>query len=58
MTRVEHLLEQARVLRTLAASFDNARMRQQLIEMVAQCEEWAAARKQALLDGREPPLEA
>ena len=58
MTHAEQLREQAKVLRTLAASFDVARIRYQLIEIAAQCEEWATEREQALRDGREPPLEA
>ena len=57
MTHVEQLREQAKVLRTLAASFDNARIKQQLIAIAAQCEEWADAREQAIREGREPPAE-
>ena len=57
MTHTEQLREQAKVLRTLAVSFDSTRVKQQLIEIAAQCEEWAAAREQALHDGREPPVE-
>jgi len=45
------------VLRALAASFDNERMRRQLMEMAAQCDEWADAREQALREGRQPPDE-
>jgi hypothetical protein len=57
MTHIEQLREQARVLRTLADSFTNIRIRGQLILIAAQCEEWADAREQALREGREPPLE-
>jgi hypothetical protein len=57
MTHVEQLREQARVLRTLADSFTTIRIRDQLILIAAQCEEWADAREQALHEGREPPLE-
>ena len=38
MTHVEQLREQARVLRTLASSFNDTRIRQQLIDIAAQCE--------------------
>ena len=58
MTHVEQLREQAGVLRTLADSFTSIRIREQLILIAAQCEEWAAARDQALREGREPPAEA
>jgi hypothetical protein len=58
MKRVDLLREQSRLLRDLASSFDNTRMRRQLVEMAAQCEEWAVAREQALRAGREPPEEA
>jgi hypothetical protein len=58
MKHVEQLREQSKVLRKLAESFDHAGMRRQLIEMAAQCEEWAAAREQALREGLEPPVEA
>jgi hypothetical protein len=58
MTHVEQLREQARVLRTLAESFNSTRIRDQLILIAAQCEEWATAREQALREGREPPVEA
>lgn len=58
MTHVEQLREQAGVLRTLAESFTSIRIREQLILIAAQCEEWAAARDQALREGREPPAEA
>ena len=57
MTRVEQLREQARVLRTLAESFDHPRIHLQLLFIAAQCEEWAAAREQALREGRKPPAE-
>jgi hypothetical protein len=57
MTHVEQLREQVGVLRALAASFDNARIREQLLLIAAQCEEWATAREQALREGREPPVE-
>ena len=58
MTHVEQLREQEGVLRTLAESFTSIRIREQLILIAAQCEEWAAARDQALREGREPPAEA
>jgi hypothetical protein len=57
MTHVEQLREQASVLRALAPSFDNARIREQLLLIAAQCDEWAAAREQAIREGREPPME-
>ena len=57
MTHIEQLREQAKVLRTLASSFDNARIRDQLLQIAAQCEEWANAREQAIREGREPPME-
>ena len=57
MQRVDFLQEQSRVLRALAASFDNERIRRQLMEMAAQCDEWADAREQALREGRQPPDE-
>jgi hypothetical protein len=57
MTHVEQLREQARVLRTLAESFSTVRIREQLILIAAQCEEWADGREQALREGREPPVE-
>ena len=41
----------------LADSFTIVRIHDQLIEIAAQCEEWATAREQALRDGREPPVE-
>jgi hypothetical protein len=58
MTHVEQLREQARALRALAESFTTVRIREQLILIAAQCEEWATAREQALREGREPPVEA
>jgi len=58
MTHVEQLREQARVLRTLAGSFNAIRIQEQLILIAAQCEEWADARGKALREGREPPMEA
>jgi hypothetical protein len=57
MTHVEQLREQASVLRTLAESFNTVRIREQLILIAAQCEEWAASREQALRERREPPAE-
>jgi hypothetical protein len=58
MMRVERLREQARVLRALAESSDHTRIQEQLLLIAAQCEEWAAAREQALREGREPPVVA
>jgi hypothetical protein len=58
MTHVEQLREQARVLRALAGSFTTVRIQEQLTVIAAQCEEWAAAREQAIREGREPPVEA
>jgi hypothetical protein len=57
MTHVERLREQARVLRALAERFATIRIRDQLILIAAQCEEWADAREKALREGREPPVE-
>jgi len=57
MTYAKQLREQARVLRALAASFTSIRIRDQLILIAAQCEEWANAREQALREGRESPAE-
>ncbi len=57
MTHAEQLREQARVLRTLAESFTSVRIREQLILIAAQCEEWAASREQALREGRQPQAE-
>jgi hypothetical protein len=55
MKRVELLLEQSRVLRSLASSFDDARIREQLIEMADRCQKLASERERALHEGREPP---
>jgi len=42
MTRVETLREQASVLRALAASFDDASIRADLVRLAERCEELAA----------------
>jgi len=57
MTHVEQLREQARVLRALAESFTTVRIRDQLLLIAAQCEEWAVSREQALREGRQPQEE-
>jgi len=54
MKHVEILREQARVLRSLAPSFDDPRIRGQLIKIADQCEGLARERERALREGLEP----
>jgi hypothetical protein len=58
MTHVERLREQARALRTVAASFDIADIQEQLIKLAERCEALAAASEEAVSEDREPPAEA
>ena len=57
MTRVKTLREQARVLRSLANSFDDDAIRQNLIKLAERCEELAAGIEQSIRRGSTKPAE-
>ncbi len=62
MTRVETLREQARVLRSLAGSFDDPGIRKDLTALAERCEQMAARIEESIrqtmsrpIDDRRPP---
>jgi hypothetical protein len=58
MTRVGQLREQARILRTLAGSFDIPSIKEQLMALAARCEDLAASIEQTLKENLSAPIDS
>jgi len=56
MKRVEILKEQAAVLRSLAASFDDPTIRADLLNLADRCEQMAAAAARFISDRMQQPI--
>jgi hypothetical protein len=57
MTRVETLREQARVLRSLAGSFDDEAIRSDLLSLAQRCEETAARIADSIRQAMSRPID-
>jgi hypothetical protein len=57
MTRVGQLREQARILRTLAGSFDIPSIKEQLLALAARCEDLAASIEKTLKENLSGPID-
>ncbi len=57
MTRVQTLREQARVLRSLAGSFDDETIRTDLLSLAQQCEQTAARIAESIRETMSRPID-
>jgi hypothetical protein len=57
MTRVQTLREQARVLRSLAGSFDDVTIRGDLTALAVRCEEMAVRIEESIRQGLSRPID-